>query len=132
MASQLKPDPMDMWRQALSMLESGINTLSNRSMNSDEFTQVLQRSSSFALGLQQALDKALRKHFKLLNLPCRDDIEGLRAALQRVEERLDQLVSQPAPAGPKPARTRRPPQEAVPVPAPAGAKPPRRRKGGAA
>jgi hypothetical protein len=109
MASQPNTDPLDMWRQALSMLENNINALSNRGMNRDEFTQALQSSSAFALGMQQAVDKALRKHFKLLNLPSREDIDALAAALQRVEEKLDQLVAPPAPERPKPARTRRPP-----------------------
>jgi hypothetical protein len=127
MASQLRSDPFDMWRQALSKLENGMNALSNRSMNSDQFTQALQQFSTVALGMQHALDKALRRHFKVLNLPTRDDIEGLSAALQRIEERLDRLAGQPAPAGPRPARTRRPPEMAAPAAA-AGTESARKRR----
>jgi hypothetical protein len=141
MASQINMDPFDAWRQALSKLESGINALSNRSMNSDQFTQILQSSSALMLGMQQATDKALRQHFKLLNLPSRQDVEALSTALQRVEEKLDQLVAQPTtPAGSRPARTRQPPVATSPAPVPTAveAAPPRRRaatsrrKGGAA
>jgi hypothetical protein len=127
MASQLKSDPFDMWRQALSKLESGMNALSNRSMDSDQFAQALQQFSAVSIGMQQALDKALRRHLKVLNLPTRDDIDGLSAALQRIEERLDRLAGAPAPAGPRPARTRRPPEMAAPS-APAEPAPPRKRR----
>jgi hypothetical protein len=121
MASQARPDPFEMWRQALSKLESDMNALSNRGMNSDDFSRALQRFSGVALGMQHVLDKAVRTHLKALNLPSRNDIEQLAAALQRIEEKLDRLLPAPRPAGAKPARTRRPAAEAGETPPPAPA-----------
>ena len=116
MAPSPKLDLFDLWRQALSKLETGMNAQSNRSMNSDEFTRTLQTLSASTLGMQPLLEKALRKHLKMLNLPTRDDTDALFAALQRIEERLDALLPpQPVPSVAKPARTRRPPEASADV-----------------
>ncbi len=121
MATSLNLDPFDMWRQALTKLEGGVNALSNRSMNSDEFTQALHQFSTVALGMQHVFEKALGAYFKTINLPSRKDVTELATALQRIEDKLDQLVPAPQPSGPRPARTRRPPSEAA---APAAASAP--------
>jgi hypothetical protein len=57
--------------------------------------------------------------YKRMDLPSRSEVAALAAALQRVEDKLDQLL--PAPTSeviaPRPPRTRRPTPEPVATPA---------------
>jgi len=120
MVSSLIPDPLKMWRNAISTLESGGNKLANNAMGSGEFASALHQVTSVSLGMQQTFEKVLGVYLKRLNLPSRKEITELSAVAHRIEAKLDQLVTTEArvPAGPRPARTRRPavPAAAAPVP----------------
>jgi len=119
------PDPLQLWRKALSSLESSGNTLANQAMNTGDFAAALHQMANLSLGMQQTFEKVLTVYFKQLNLPSRKDIAELAAALQRIEVRLDQLSPRSAAAAtqPRPARTRRPEQAAAASKSPALAAP---------
>lgn len=126
MSSSLIPDPLQMWREALTKLESNVNALVTGSMDSQEVVRSVHQLSTVSLGLQQAFEKAISCYLAKVNLPSRKDVSELAAALRRIEDKLDLLLpaSAAAPALPRPARTRRPPSEersAPPAKAPAGA-----------
>lgn len=110
MAFSSLPDPLQLCREALNKLESAINGTAARKMNSSEFAQALNRYSRVSLGLQYVLEKSLACCFERLELPSRTQVSALTAAVQRVEDKLDQLlpVATPAALVPKPSRTRRP------------------------
>jgi uncharacterized membrane protein YccC len=117
MTSSLIPDPLQMWREALTKLEGNVNSLVTGSMDSQELVRSVHQLSTVSLGLQQAFEKAIGSYLAKLNLPSRRDVGELAAALQRIEDKLDQLLpaSAAAPALPRPARTRRPPPEEAPA-----------------
>jgi len=117
MTSSLIPDPLQMWREALTKLESNVNSLVTGSMDSQEVVRSVHQLSTVSLGLQHAFEKAVGNYLAKVNLPSRKDVSDLAAALQRIEDKLDRLLpaSEAAPAPPRPARTRRPPAEAAPV-----------------
>jgi uncharacterized membrane protein YccC len=127
MTSSLLPDPLQMWREALTKLESNVNSLVTGSMDSQEVMRSVHQLSTVSLGLQQAFEKAIGSYLAKINLPSRKDVGDLAAALQRVEDKLDRLLpaSAAVPASPRPVRTRRPPPEAPaakPTEAPAAAR----------
>jgi uncharacterized membrane protein YccC len=113
MTSSLIPDPLQMWREALTKLESNVNSLVTGGMDSQELVRSVHQLSSVSVGLQQAFEKAIGSYLAKVNLPSRKDVSELAAALQRIEDKLDRLLpaSAAAPALPRPARTRRPPSE---------------------
>ena len=131
MADSLLPDPLQMWRKAVATLEGRGNSLANTAMSSGEFASALHQVANVSLGMQQTFEKVLGVYLKNLNLPSRQEIAELAAALQRVEAKLDQLITAEArePTGPRPARTRRAPEPANLVAAPKGpARPAARRR----
>lgn len=120
MASSMNLDPFEMWRQAITKLESGINSLGNKSLNSKELTEVLHLLSTVSLQRQHIVERATAKYLKAVNLPSRKDVHDLADALRRIEDKLDRLL--PVPPAPqaslRPARTRQPPPAAVAATAP--------------
>jgi hypothetical protein len=127
MTSSLIPDPLQMWREALTKLEGNVNSLVTGSLDSQELMRSVHQLSSVSLGLQQAFEKAIGNYLAKVNLPSKKDVSELAAALQRIEDKLDRLLpaSAAAPDLPRPARTRRPPVEEAaspPAKAPAAAR----------
>lgn len=109
------PDPFQLWREAVAKMESNVNTLVSGSMESRELMGSLHQLSAVSLGMQQAFEKAIGSYLGKLNLPSRKDVLELAATLQRLEDKIERLL--PANAGaeqaavPRPARTRRPPDD---------------------
>jgi len=117
-ASSLIPDPFQMWREALTKLETNVNSLVTGSMDSQEVVRSVHQLSTVSLGLQQAFEKAIGSYLARVNLPSRKDVSDLAAAMQRIEDKLDRLLTAgSAPAAPRPPRTRRPPPEEAAAPA---------------
>lgn len=110
MAFSSLPDPLQLCREALNKLENGINELAVRKMDSKEFAQALHRYSKVSLGMQYVVEKSLACCLERLDLPSRTEVTTLAMALQRVEDKLDQLLptTPQATLVPKPPRTRRP------------------------
>jgi hypothetical protein len=110
MPTSLIPDPMQLWRDAVTRLESSVNSLVTGSMDSQEVMRSLHQFSTVSLGLERAFEKAIGSYLAKVNLPSRKDIAELAATLQRVEDKLDRLLpANEGVAAPRPARTRRPP-----------------------
>ena len=122
MQTPLYLDPLEAWREALGKVEGGVNALSSRVMNSDQFARALHHACAIALGTQHVLAKGLDGYFRTLGLSSRKDINELAVALQRIEENLERRTPEARPGGPRPVRTRRPPSEGAP-PAPASTGP---------
>lgn len=124
MATSMFPDPMQMWRDALTKLEKEANTWGESGIKSPELMRSLQQSMAISRGVQQAFEKLVEVCLQRVNLPSRKELLAVADTLQRLEEKVDRLL--PAgDAGPRPARTRQPPVAAAnqlaPVPASASA-----------
>jgi hypothetical protein len=117
-ATSLIPDPFQMWRDALTKLEGNVNSLVTGGLDSQELMRSVHQLSTVSLGMQQAFEKAIGSYLARVNLPSRKDVGELAAAVQRVEDKLDRLLtgSTTPPTLPRPARTRRPPPLAPPEP----------------
>ena len=110
MTSSSSLDPFEMWRQVVTKLEGGINSMANSSMNSEQFTRALQQFSQVSTGMQQTFEKVLDGYFKALRLPSQKDIAALADRLQRLEDKIDMLLGmeQRDPMENRPLRTRQP------------------------
>ncbi|MET0543957.1 MAG: hypothetical protein ABWZ88_19615 [Variovorax sp.] len=113
------PDPLQLWRKALTTLEGRGNTVANKAMGTGDLASALHQVANASLGMQQTFEKVLGTYLRKLDLPSRKEIAELTAAVQRVEARLDALAgaaSKPSDV-PHPPRTRRPAPEGAAVPA---------------
>ena len=108
-------DPFEMWRQVVTKLEGGINSLANNSMNSEQFARALHQFTQVSTGMQQTFEKVLDGYFKALRLPSQKDIAGLADRLQRLEDKIDMLLpmEQREPVESRPPRTRQPSSQAA-------------------
>ena len=108
-------DPFEMWRQVVTKLEGGINSLANNSMNSEQFARALHQFTLVSTGMQQTFEKVLDGYFKALRLPTRKDILALEEKLQRFEDKIDVLLplEQREPVESRPPRTRQPSSQAA-------------------
>ncbi|SDN60732.1 hypothetical protein [Pseudomonas jinjuensis] len=114
------PDPLKICRAALNKFETGVNAIAAEQLDSKHVARALNRISRVSLSLQNVSERSLECLYKRLRVPSRGEVIELASALQRVEDKIDQLTPQPASvAVPRPARTRRPPVETVAEPKPA-------------
>lgn len=107
MAGAIFPDPMQLWRDALTRLEKDVNALTTGSLESQDVVRSMHQFSSASLGMQGMLERLLEAYLRKANLPSRKDIAAVAETLARVEEKLDRLLPATAPPS-RPARTRRP------------------------
>lgn len=111
------PDPFQMWGEALNVIEREINSLASRKMESAEFARAAHQFSRVSLGVQHVLERSVASVLRSLELPSRKEVDTLASAVQRIEDKLDQLLPPPANASlaPRPSRTLRPtpPQSAT-------------------
>ena len=134
------PDPLQMWREAVTKLESEVNSLATGSTKSQDVVRALHQFSNVSLGIEQVFEKVIGEYLRRANLPSRKDVMELAASLRRIEDKVDRLLPVESAPAPRPPRTRRPasaaPAVVVEPPAadpPAAARPkrrPTRRKGG--
>ena len=124
MSTPLIPDPLQMWRDAVTKLESNVNSLVTGSMESQEVVRSLHQFRTVSLGMEQAFEKAIGSYLSKVNLPSRKDIADLAATLQRIEDKLDRVLPPAVEAAlaPRPPRTRRPPAPVATAPQSAAAK----------
>jgi hypothetical protein len=110
MTSPFFPDPLQIWREALTRLESDINSLATGSLKSQEVVRSLHQFSSVSLGMQQMLETLFDNYLRKANLPTRKQVAELAESLIRIELKLDRLSPPDETSeSPRPARTRRPP-----------------------
>ncbi|MFY9959584.1 hypothetical protein [Pseudomonas sp.] len=112
------PDPLKLYREAITRFEDGINALAARNNDSKQLGLVIDQYSKVSLGLQHLSQTSLERLHRSLDLPSRSEIAALAASLQRVEDKLDQLLPPPSstPIATRPPRTRRPLVEVSPAP----------------
>ena len=124
--TSLLSDPPELLRAALTKLEGELNALAAGSLRRQTVVRVLHRLITVSQGAQRIADKLIGDAMHRANLPTYRDVADLSEALRRIEAKLDHLLADvaPAPTPPRPARTRRPPIDAVLPPPPAA--PPRR------
>lgn len=119
-------DPLQVLREALTQLESGLNSLAASGIKSHRGMRALHRAIAVVVGLQRLADAFSDDLLRGVNMPSRQQIDELTATLRRVEDKLDSLHAALAPDAPlpRPPRTRRP---AVATPEPEADKPAPRR-----
>ena len=130
MASSFLVDPLQMWRDAVTKLESEVNSLATGSTKSDEVVRALHQFSSVSLGMEQVLEKVIGGYLRRANLPSRKEVLELAESLRRIEDKLVRVLPADSAPAPRPPRTRRPSSAAEvrpPVEAPAPAAPAKRR-----
>jgi hypothetical protein len=99
-----------MWREAINLIEGEINSLAARKLESAEFAQAANQFSKVSLGVQHVFERSFASALRCLELPSRSEVDALASAVQRIEDKLDQLL--PSSVNPalvaRPSRTRRP------------------------
>ena len=108
MSGSLFPDPMQLWREALTRLEKDVNALATGSLESQDVVRSMHQVSTASLGMLSMLERLLDAYLRKANLPSRKDVAALADTLARVEEKLDRLLPAAPPPSSRPARTRRP------------------------
>lgn len=110
MSASLLPDPLQLLRETLNKLENGINEFAARKMDSKEFSQALACYGRASTGAQYLVERCLAQMLRNLDLPSRQEVQALAEAVQRVEDKLDQLAPADARQAlvPRPPRSRRP------------------------
>lgn len=103
-------DPFQMWGEALNVIEREINSLASRKMESPEVAQAVHQFSRVSLGMQHVLERSVASVLRRLELPSRCEVDALASAVQRIEDKLDQLLPPSATASlaPRPSRTLQP------------------------
>src|SRR5690606_7578184 len=69
MASSLFPDPLQMWRDALTKLENDANAMAAGRMKTPEIMRSLQQATAVSAGMQQAFEKVVEGYLRRANLP---------------------------------------------------------------
>ena len=120
MATSFLVDPLQMWRDAVTKLETEVNSMATGSTKYDDVVRALHQFSSVSLGMEQLLEKVIGGYLRRANLPSRKEVLELAESLRRIEDKVDRLL--PAEAGaavlaPRPPRTRRPASASAPAPA---------------
>lgn len=112
------PDPLKLYREAITRFEDGINALAARNNDSKQLGLVIDQYSKVSLGLNYLSQTSLELLHKRMDLPSRAEVNALAASLRRVEDKLEQLLptNPPAAIAPRPPRTRQPLVEAPPAP----------------
>lgn len=113
--SNTPPDPMAMFRDAVTNWEKMANEWGGQFMGRPETAQAMHQATGLALKAQQGAHEAMAKLLSAANMPSKGDIEALgtriaavEATLARIEARLNSGAASTSPAAPKPKRTRTP------------------------
>ena len=92
MASSIFPDPLQLWRDAVTRLEQDVNALATGSLGSQEVSRSLHQFSTVSLGMQQMLEKLIERYLQKANLPSRKEVAELAESLRRIEDKIDRLL----------------------------------------
>jgi hypothetical protein len=110
MSRSLLPDPLQICREVLNKLESGINDFAARQMDSKEFAQALTLYVRTSTGARFLAERSLARLLEQLDLPSRNEVQELAIAVQRIEDKLDALSPSDTrdTLVPRPPRSRQP------------------------
>ncbi|OQR32919.1 hypothetical protein BWR15_15815 [Pseudomonas sp. T] len=94
----------------MNKLESGINGLAARKMETPEFAQRVSSCTRVSSGARYLAERSVARLLERLDLPSRQEVQNLADAVRRIEDKLDQLLPDLAPQAlaPRPPRSRRP------------------------
>ena len=115
-------DPLAMWQNMIGEMEKGFNAFANKTMESPEFSKVVNQVGGVSAGAQRQLGDMMEKYLVNMNLPSRAQMASLAERLQSIEGQLNEIKAllhqghgnsgapeSGYPATPKPPRTKRPP-----------------------
>jgi predicted RNA-binding protein with EMAP domain len=91
---QSTPDPAAAFRELVSQWEKGINEFAGRTMNSDEFSQAMNKATIASTTMQQQLGELIGRYLMTLNLPSRSEMMNIGERLQAIETNLHRLSTQ--------------------------------------
>lgn len=86
-------DPLAIWRDMVTSLESNFNSASNKLMESQEFSRTMNQFTSVATGAQQSFNTLMERYLATLNLPTASQIKDLSERLTAIEGQLSDLTS---------------------------------------
>lgn len=104
------PDPLRLCREALNKIESSINGVAARKMDSNEFAQTMMAYARASTGARYLAERSIARLLEQLDLPSRGEFRELADAVRRIEDKLDDLLPDLAARSlaPRPPRTRQP------------------------
>jgi hypothetical protein len=111
-------DFFGIWRSLLQQWDAQANETLTKLTGQESFSREMNRAMGANLRMQAAFNEAVTKALVTLNLPSRADLARVAEQLNTIERKIDalragELSDTPAaPRVPRPARTRRPPNEA--------------------
>ena len=110
-------DPAEAFAKLVSDWERNFDSIANKIMGTDEFSQSMNQFQNLQLAMQKRFNEAMAQHLLNLNMPSRDDILRLGESIRAVEKRLASIETTLAKkkkktdktGGKKPPRTKLPP-----------------------
>jgi polyhydroxyalkanoate synthesis regulator phasin len=116
------PDPGAFFREMLGQWESVANQFGTELMKSGEFARTMHGATSAATRAQEVAKEAMSRALAAANMPSREELAAIGERMSALEERLSRIESlliklagqdaAPKVERPKPARTKKPPQQA--------------------
>lgn len=115
-------DPVALWQKMVGEMEKGFNSFATKAMETPEFSQAVNRAGGVAAGAQKQFGDLMEKYLLSMNLPSREQMNGIAERLHSIEGQLGEIKSmlsqmsassgaQQTGAAPRPPRTKRPPSE---------------------
>lgn len=111
-----QPDPTEAFRNLVSEWERGIDSMANKLMGTDEFSQSMNQFQNVQLNMQKRFNESMAQHLTNLNMPSRDDILRLGESIRAVEQRLASIEASLGTKNTKSAqgKRKRPPRTKLP------------------
>lgn len=113
-----KNDPNALFGQMLAQWESVSNDMANTMMGTSAFGQGQNAAMAASLKVREAMHEQMSRFLEATNMPSREEITELRAAVAKLDEKLDRIerkldagdTSTPSGQAPmkSPPRTRKP------------------------
>src|SRR3954471_13728778 len=82
---QSSADPAAAFRELVSQWEKGINEFASRTMNSDEFSQAMNKATTASTSMQQQLAELIGRYLMPPTLPSRSEMMNIAERLQAIE-----------------------------------------------
>ena len=111
-------DPAETFAKLVSDWERTFDSMANKIMGTDEFSQSMNQFQNLQLAMQTRFNETMAQHLLNLTMPSRDDILRLGESIRSVEKRLASIETTLAKkkkkksdkgGGKKPPRTKLPP-----------------------
>src|SRR5260370_35595915 len=99
-------DRREFFRQMLTTFQERGNAVLGQSLRTEEFTRLLQAAWQLSVFSEKTVGMVMEKCLEQMHLPSRAEVAELSTSLQRIEDKLNQLLGQRARAshaeGPRP------------------------------